>query len=323
MEISLSQKELLDMYYFMKLGRALEERLEMLYRTGQIPSAIYLGRGQEAATVGTAYALKPEDVLATTHRDVIAQLPKGMDVKLIMAQHFGKATAPTKGKGEDNYLGDLKLGIMTSVSMLPDFYPVITGAAFAFKYKGEKRVALAYCGEGATSRGDFHESLNIAALFELPAVFVVINNQFAYSTPFYKETKVKNVADKAAAYGMPGVVVDGNDVIAVYQVAKKAIEDARAGKGPTLIECKTMRMRGHAGHDPAKYVPKELLAEWEKKDPIKRHESYLLKEKIVTEAEIKKMEAEIQQLIEEAVKFSQESPWPEPEEVTKGVYGKE
>jgi len=316
----ISQKTYLDMYYFMKLGRALEERLEMLYRTGQIPSAIYLGRGQEAATVGAASALKPEDILATTHRDIIAQLPKGMDVKLIMAQHFGKATSPTKGKGEDNYLGNLKLGILTSVSMLPDFYPVAAGAALAFKYKGEKRVALAFSGEGATSRGDFHEALNMAAVMELPVVFVVINNQFAYSTPFYKETKVKNVADKAAAYAMPGVVVDGNDVLAVYKVAKKAVEAARAGKGPTLIECKTMRMRGHAGHDPAKYVPKELLAEWEKRDPIKLYEKVLLEQKIVTEEKIAQMDAEIQKQIEEAVKFSQESPWPEPQEVTKDVY---
>lgn len=316
----ISQKTYLDMYYFMKLGRALEERLEMLYRTGQIPSAIYLGRGQEASTVGVASALKSEDVLATTHRDIIAQLPKGMDVKLIMAQHFGKATSPTKGKGEDNYLGDLNKGILTSVSMLPDFYPVATGAALAFKYKGEKRVALAFSGEGATSRGDFHEALNMAAVMELPVVFVVINNQFAYSTPFYKETKVKNVADKAAAYAMPGVVVDGNDVLAVYKVAKKAIEAARAGKGPTLIECKTMRMRGHAGHDPAKYVPKELLAEWEKRDPIKLYEKVLLEQNILNEAKITEIDQKVQTEIEEAVKFSQESPWPDPQDVIKDVY---
>lgn len=319
-KVDLTEKEYLDLYYYMKLGRAVEERLEMLYRTGQIPSAIYLARGQEASAVGTAFALKPEDVLAGTHRDMIAQLPKGMDIKLIMAQHFGKATSPTKGKGEDNYLGDLNLGIMTSVSMLPDFYPVAAGAAFAFKYRGEKRVALAYCGEGATSRGDFHEALNLAAVFSLPVVFVVINNQFAYSTPFYKETKVKNVADKAAAYALPGVIVDGNDVLAVYQATFKAVEAARDGQGPTLIECKTMRMKGHAGHDPATYVPKELLAEWEKKDPIKRYESFLLEQKLLTLEKIEELNKQIENEVEEAVKFGQESPWPDPAEVTKGVY---
>lgn len=316
----LDREQLLRIYYFMKLGRSVEERLESLYRQGRFPSAIYPGRGQEAAYVGSAFALRPGDVMAPTHRDMIAMLPRGIEIKSVFAQHFAKATSPTKGRGEATYLGDLGLGVLTTVSMLPDFYPVSAGVALAFKYRGEKRVALAYCGEGATSRGDWHEALNFAAVLNLPTVFFVINNQFAYSTPTAKEMKIANVADRAVAYGIPGQTVDGNDVLEVYEATKKAVERAVSGLGPTLLEAKTMRMRGHAGHDPFDYVPKKLMAEWEKKDPIKKYVDYLTKNAGVAKSELAGVDERIAAEVEDAVSFAEESPMPEPSEVVTGVY---
>lgn len=308
------------LYYFMKLGRAIEERIEILYKQGKIPGAIYLGRGQEATSIGTSYALSEGDVMSPTHRDLIAQLPRGMSTKRIFAQIFGKIDGPTRGKGEMSYMGDLSLGIFTPISMLPDGYPVATGAALSFKLRKEPRVAIAYCGEGATSRGDFHESLNLASVHNLPVVFIVVNNQYAYSTPAYKEMKVKDVAQKACAYNIPGVKVDGNDVMEVYTATKKAVEDARSGKGPMLIEAKTMRMRGHAGHDPAKYVPNELFDEWEKKDPIETFENRLFAEYILNDKKKAEIEEKIKTEIEEALEFAQKSDFPDGRETLEGVY---
>lgn len=314
------QEQMIDMLYYMKLGRALEERLELLYKQGAIPSAIYLGRGQEASEVGTSYALDPGDVIAPTHRDVISQLPRGMSVRLILAQHFGKATSPTRGRGEATYLGDLSKGIITTVSMLPDGYPLSAGAAMAFKYRGEKRVALAYCGEGATAHADFHEAVNFAAVLVLPVIFVVINNQFAYSTPVYKEMRVTDIAQRAECYGIPGIAVDGNDVVEVWKATKAAAARARVGEGATLIEARTMRMRGHAGHDPAKYVPKEMMDEWARRDPIDRLTSRMRELGYVDDAALAEVDARVADEVAEGLKFAQESPLPEPKEVATGVY---
>jgi len=313
-------EELMKMYYYIRLGRAIEERLELLYKGGKLPGAIYLGRGQDAIEVGASYALEEGDVLAPTHRDMIAQLPRGLTAKEVFTNHYARANSLTRGKGEANYQGDLKRGLFATVSMLPDFYPVATGAALAFKLRGEKRVAMPFCGEGATARGDFHESLNIASIFNLAVVFIVINNGFAYSTPPHKEMKVSDVAERACAYAMPGIVVDGNNVIECYQETKKAVERAREGGGPTLIEAKTLRTRGHAGHDAAKYIPKELLEEWEKKDPVERFEKYLVDRGFLDEAAKKAMVERVTQEVEEAVKFAEESPYPEAKEAVTDVY---
>lgn len=320
--MKLSRQLKLDMYYYMRLGRAMEERLEILYRQGKLTSAIYLGRGQEATMIGAAMALEDGDTLAPTHRDVMAQLPRGMEPKKIFAQHFGKETSPTRGRGEATYLGDLTKGIFTTVSMLPDFYPVSCGAALSFKLRNMPNVALAFCGEGATSRGDFHEALNFASIFMLPAVFIVENNQFAYSTPVNREMRVKDVSQRAIAYDIPGESVDGNDVIAVYEITKKAVNRARSGEGPTLIAANTMRMRGHAGHDSMKYVSKELISEWEKKDPISMLEKHLFAEKLINDAEKTEIDGKVNAVIDEAVRYAEESPLPNEEEVDSGVYHK-
>lgn len=320
METKIDKNKLLDMYYYMRLGRALETRLENLYRQGNIPGAIYLSRGQEACEVGGSTALEADDVMAPTHRDMIAMLPRGIKPKSIIAQHFGKETGPTRGRGEADYLGDMSKGVFTTVSMLPDFYPVAAGAALAFKYREEKRMALAYCGEGATSRGDFHEALNLASIHDLPVVFFVVNNKFAYSTRTENEMKVANVADRAPAYGIPGVIVDGNDVVEVYKAVKDAADRARNGGGPTLVEGKTMRLTGHSGHDPFDYVRPEEIEEWEHKDPIDKYEAYLKERGIIDDASIEKTGRDIEEMIEEGIRFAQESPEPDPGEVTKGVF---
>lgn len=318
--MEISKQEYYELYYYMVLGRTMEERLEILYKQGKIPSAIYLGRGQEASEVGTSFALSDGDVLAPTHRDVIAQLPRGMEVKRIFAQHFGKVTSPTRGKGEATYLGDIKLGIFTSISMLPDVYPVAAGAALAFKLRKESRVAMAYCGEGATNRGDFHEAVNFASVLNLPVVFVVINNHYAYSTPTYREMLIKDVGQRAICYGIPGLIVDGNDVIEVYKTSKEVVERARNGGGPTLIECKTMRMKGHAGHDPMNYVPIELLQEWEARDPVDMFRRFLTEGNYLSEEEFSEIDQKVENVVEEGVRFAEESSLPEGEEALAGVY---
>lgn len=309
-----------NLYYFLKLGRLMEERIEILYKQGKVPGAIYLGRGQEATTVGTSSTLDKGDMIAPTHRNLVAHLPRGMSLNRIFSNCMGKIDGPTRGKDAISYMGDIELGIFTPVSMLPDGYPVATGAALAFKMRKEKRVAMAYCGEGATSRGDFHESLNFAAVQNLPVVFVVENNQYAYSTPTYKEMKIKDVAQRACAYDIPGVIVDGNDVEKVYETATEAVERARSGEGPTLIEAKTMRMRGHAGHDPANYVPRDLLEDWEKRDPVLLYEQKLLDEGLKTRDDLELIEKKIREDIDKAVKFAEESPYPDGREALDGVY---
>jgi len=318
--LRVNKKIKIELYYYMRLGRAIEERLESLYRQGRMPSAIYLGRGQEAITVGAAMALEDGDTMAPTHRDMIAMLPRGMDPKMIFAQHYGKVTSPTKGRGEATYLGDMSKGIFTTVSMLPDFYPVSAGAALSFKLQKMPNIALAFSGEGATSRGDFHEALNFASVLQLPAVFVVENNHFAYSTPVDKEMKVDQVSTRAIAYDMEGSTIDGNDILTVYESVKKAVDRARSGKGPTLIEAVTMRMKGHSGHDPMKYVPEELLEKWRKKDPIDNYQRRLQKEGTLTKEEIVRVSEEIEKTVEDAVAFAEESPFPREEDLVLDVY---
>lgn len=309
-----------ELHYYMKLGRMMEERIEILYKQGRVSGAIYPGIGQEATTVGTSLALGDGDFMAPTHRDLVAHLPRGMSLQRIFSNMFGRIDGPTRGKDAISYMGDMKLGIMTPISMLPDGYPVATGAALAFKYKNINKVALAYCGEGATSRGDFHESLNMAAVMNLPVVFIVENNQYAYSTPTHKEMKIRDVAQRACAYDIPGVKVDGNDVEEVFDTASDAVARARQGDGPTLIECKTMRMRGHAGHDPATYVPKDLLAEWEQRDPVKLYEEQLVSEGAMSEEEIGHVTGRLNQEILDAVEFAENSAYPPGHEALEGVY---
>src|ERR671921_623637 len=254
-------------YEVMVLTRAVEDRMVAMYRGGDLLGSLYTGHWHEAISVGAASCLRPDDYMAPIHRDLGAHLWRGMEPWQVMASFMGKATSPTGGRDGTLHYGRLDLNIYNLPSHIPDNYPVATGGAFAFKYRGEDRVAMAYCGDGSTSRGDFHEAVNIAAVLDLPCVFVVENNQFAYSTPLRLQSRT-DFASKAAAYGIPGEKVDGTDVIAVYEATVRAVERARAGEGPSLIEAVTMRMHGHAEHDPADYVPRELFDEYKDKDPV-------------------------------------------------------
>src|SRR3984885_59200 len=251
----------------MLLMRGLEERAMTLYRQGKGPRSFYDGYGQEAVSAGAAFAMGPEDRLCILHRDLAAHLIRGVTPARILAQYMGRATGITGGRDGNVHFGDRHLGCVGMISMLPDMMLVATGMAMAFKLRGERRCALTWFGDGSTSRGDFHEAMNWAGVQKLPVIFILENNQYAYSTPLSKQFAVDPVA-RASAYGFAGMTVDGNDVEAMFEATRAARERALAGDGPTLIEAVTMRMHGHAAHDDMKYVPSELVEEWRKRDPI-------------------------------------------------------
>jgi TPP-dependent pyruvate/acetoin dehydrogenase alpha subunit len=314
--------ELKRILYLLKLCRYFDERMEALYRQGRLPGAIYSGRGQEGTHVGVVLPLRPEDSLFPTHRDLSAQLAKGLDLKRVMAQFWGRIDGYTRGRDGNSHIGDWQGNrTWTVMSHLPIAYPVACGAALAYKRRGEPRVAMAICGDGATSNGRWHEALNMSAIAKLPVVWVVNNNGFAYSTPNEKEFAVATIAERADAYGMPGVRVDGGDVLEVEAAAREAVERARSGGGPTLIESVSLRWRGHAGHDPAKYVPKEMLEEFVgDRDPVKNFEQRLLAEGVVDDADVAELQKRIEGEFDEGFDFAQASPFPEPGDVTKGLW---
>src|SRR5919205_611097 len=262
---------------FMLLMRATEERALTLYRQGKVPGSFYDGRGQEAVSVGTAYALGPRDRACILHRDLGAHLIRGVKPGRVLAQMMGREGGVTRGRDGNMHFGDKDLGCVGMVSMLPDMALVACGPALAFQMAPRARVAMTWFGEGSTANGVWHEAMNIAGVRQLPVVFILENNQFAYSTPNDKEFAVDPV-ERAAVYGFPGVKVDGNDVEAVFEAAAEACERARMGGGPTLIEAVTMRMHGHGAHDDMRYVPRELFDEWSRRDPIERYEERLATE---------------------------------------------
>lgn len=316
-----TKKQLL---YYMKLSREIEYRIErVLYRQGKIVGGVYVGRGQEAISVGTGMVMRENDVVAPTHRDMGIFLIRGVSPRRIIAQYMGRKTGVTGGKDGNMHMGDLKHNIIAFVSHLGDNVPVAAGAALAFTMRKEDRVAFCYSGEGATSRGDWHEGVNLAAVHKLPIVFFINNNQYAYSTPISLQMPVPNVADRAPAYGIPGDVVDGNDAIAVYESAHRAVAWARSGKGPYLVEYKTFRMTGHSAHDDAGYVPKELFDEWKEKDPIERLERQMLEDGEITSDDLDRMASEITAIVDDAVDWADKSPYPDPEDCLEGVYYKD
>jgi len=317
--VAVGAEDLLKMYYYLRLTRGLEDQVTKLYRQGKVVGGCYVGTGEEAISVGSAYALEPHDVIAPSHRDLGAHLVKGVLPKEYMAQYLGRRTALTKGKDGNIHFGDLERGIIGFISPMADGIPVAAGAALAFKIRREPRIAVAYFGDGASSRGDFHEGLNLAAVLKLPVLFICHNNQYAYSVPLSRQMAVPHVADRAKAYGFPTIIVDGNDVLAVYQATKEAATRARSGGGPSFIECETMRMRGHAEHDDASYVPRELLEAWRQRDPLQRCERYL-REQQIPEERLKEIEAQVLKEIEEAVEFAESSPFPEGKEALEGVF---
>jgi pyruvate dehydrogenase E1 component alpha subunit len=316
--------KLTDMLYYMKLTREIENRIERkLYRQGKILGGVYVGRGQEAITVGSVIDLQDEDAICVSHRDMAAFLMRGVTPRQILAQYMGRRTGLTRGKDGNMHMGSIGKKLIAFVSMLGDSIPIAAGVGLSFRIRKLPQVALVFFGDGATSRGDWHEGMNMAAVLDCPVVFVCNNNQYAYSTPLERQMPVPNVADRAYAYGMPGEVVDGNDVVAVWKAVSGAVDRARSGRGASLIECKTFRMTGHSAHDDASYVPPGLFEEWEKKDPIPRLEELLEKREILTRTGIDEMNARITSEIDEAVALAEQDPFPDPEECLTGVYAEE
>jgi TPP-dependent pyruvate/acetoin dehydrogenase alpha subunit len=309
------------MLYFLKLTREAEWRIDqVLYRQGKIVGGVYVGRGQEAIAVGSTIQLTPDDVVVPTHRDFSAFLIRGFSLREMFANWLGRANGPTRGRDGSLHFGDMQRGVVAIISHLGSWCPVACGVAMALKRRGQGNVVLVSFGDGTSSEGDVHEAMNWAAVMKLPVIFMCNNNAFAYSTPAEKQFAVKSLAVRGPAYGMPGVSVDGNDVLAVYGAARQAIARARAGHGPSLIECKTFRMAGHSAHDAAEYVPEGLLRQWARKDPIARLEKLLLARRILTRDRIREMEQAIQKEIDEAVALAEASPLPEAASTPEGVY---
>ena len=311
----LSSEDRVALLRYMLLMRGIEERAMTLYRQGKVPGSFYDGFGQEAVSAGAAFAMGPKDRLCVLHRDLAAHLVRGVTPARIFAQYMGRAGGVTAGRDGNVHFGDWRVGCVGMVSMLPDMMLVATGMAMAFKLRREQRCALTWFGDGSTSRGDFHEAMNWAGVQKLPVIFVLENNQYAYSTPLEAQFAVDPV-HRAEAYGFPGLSVDGNDAEAVFEATREARERALEGAGPTLIECVTMRMHGHAAHDDMKYVDKARLEEWRRKDPIERQEARLRDLGVDVEAVRAEVSAEIEAGVEEALAM----PMPDPATATDGVF---
>ena len=307
---------------FMAMMRSAEERGLTLYRQGKVPGSFYDGCGQEAVSVGSSFALKPEDRMCILHRDLGAHFVRGVTPDRYLANYMGRADGVTGGKDGNMHFGDPELGCVGMVSMLPDMAPVACGMAMAFKIRGEKRVAMTYFGEGSTANGQWHEAMNLAGIQRLPVVFILENNQFAYSTPNELEFAVDPV-ERAHTYGFPGVAVDGNDVEAVFAAAQTAVERAREGEGPTLIECRTMRMHGHGAHDDMSYVPPEMFEEWSQRDPIDLYSKRLVADYGFAKDEVDAIRTEVSEYVAKCAEQALASPMPESGGARDGVFADE
>jgi TPP-dependent pyruvate/acetoin dehydrogenase alpha subunit len=321
-DVPLTREDRATLFRFMTMMRASEERALTLYKQGKVPGSFYDGRGQEAISVGAAFVLRPEDRMCILHRDLGAHLVRGVTPDRYLANYMGRAGGVTRGKEGNMHFGDRALGCVGMVSMLPDMALVATGMAMAFKMRREPRVAMTFFGEGSTANGQWHEAMNFAGIHRLPVVFVLENNRFAYSTPNELEFAVDPV-ERAHTYGFTGVNVDGNDVESVFEAAREAADLARAGGGPTLIECQTMRMHGHGAHDDMRYVPKELLEEWERRDPIDRYAERLVADHGFSPDEVDGIRNEVRAYVDQCAKKALDSPMPDPELGTEGVYADE
>jgi TPP-dependent pyruvate/acetoin dehydrogenase alpha subunit len=317
----LVRDELLRLYRLLRLTRTIEDRTRALYYERKIVGGVYTGAGMEGTTVGAAHALRPGDVLVPLHRDLGAHLVSGMTAREVFCQWLGRGNAPALGRDGQLHMGDMRRRmIVPTTSVIGASLPVAVGCALAAKLRGEGRVTLAFIGEGGTSTGDFHEALNLAAAVWVPFVCVVENNGYAYSTPAAKQARLTSFAQRAAAYGIPSASVDGNDVLAVHEAVEAAAERARAGGGPSLIEARTFRMRGHSEADNAAYVPEPLLAEWAERDPIRRFDQYLVRLTFLTDVERTAIEASIHAEVEEAVAFALASLSPEASTLAQHVF---
>jgi TPP-dependent pyruvate/acetoin dehydrogenase alpha subunit len=316
---ALTRDDLALLLRYMLLQRVSEERGLTLYKQGKVPGSFYDGRGQEAVCVGAAFALGPRDRMCILHRDLGAHFVRGVTPDRYLANYMGRVGGVTGGRDGNMHFGDRRLGCVGMVSMLPDMAQVATGMALTFKMRSEPRVALTFFGEGSTANGQWHEAMNFAGIHCLPVVFVLENNQFAYSTPTELEFAVDPVR-RAKGYGFPGVTVDGNDVEAVFEVARVAADRARSGDGPTLIECQTMRMHGHGAHDDMSYVPDKLLEEWSRRDPIDLFAKRLTDERGFEPPEIEGIRRSVEAYVDQCAEQALASPMPEPSTGSEQVF---
>jgi TPP-dependent pyruvate/acetoin dehydrogenase alpha subunit len=321
-ELGLDRPALLAAFRHMVLTRAVEDRGKRLFKAGRLPGSFYTGRGNEAASVGVALAMGEHDVAAPLHRNMGVHVTRGVPLWRIFAQYMGRDGGATRGRDSNLRTQDLSpgRGLLAGVSHLPAMLPVITGVALAFQLRREPRVALGWCGDGAAARADAHESMNLAGVRRLPIVYLIDNNQFAYSTPTRLSYACERLSDRAAAYGFEGVTIDATDVLAVLAEARRAVEKARMGGGPTLIELVTLRLEGHAIHDDAGYVPRELFEHYAARDPVERYRAWLELNDVAGAEELGSVEAEVAGEVEQAVQRAEMSPWPDPAQLLDGVY---
>jgi TPP-dependent pyruvate/acetoin dehydrogenase alpha subunit len=323
-DTTLRPEQLLELYRYLKLTRLFEERLVNLYRQTKVVGGVFRSLGQEATAVGSCYALQPQDFITPIIRDLGAVFVKGIKPRDIFAQYMAKAWGPSGGRDLNIHFGDMQKGFIGPISHLGDMIPVMTGIALAARMQKKRLVAVAYIGDGGMSTGAFHEGLNFAAVQRLPLIVVAEYNHYAYSTPTNLQTAVKDLAEKAAGYGIPAHIVDGNDVIACYEVTRRAAEFARRGGGAVLIEAKTYRRKGHAEHDDQRYVPAGEIEWWEKhNDPIDRCERFLLQHNVATKEKLDELTADVLREIDEDCTWAESSPMPDPEVAAYQVFDNE
>ncbi|MCR4318438.1 MAG: thiamine pyrophosphate-dependent dehydrogenase E1 component subunit alpha [Planctomycetes bacterium] len=310
-ELGVTEERMREMLYWMKLTRAFDDRIEQMHKQSKIVGGAFSSLGQEGATVACAIHLKKEDVCAPMIRNLACYLMKGMNAKMLMTNYCGRTGTPTDGRDGNVHVGSLDYGLFGPVSHLGTSMAICAGASLAFQMKKTDQIGMTFIGDGASSIGDFHETINLAAVWNLPFVCFIEHNGYAYSTPTAKQTLTANLADKAAAYGLPSSICDGNDVLDTYEKAKDAVDRARSGGGPTLVEIKTYRRRGHAIHDDQRYVPKEEMELWVARDPIKLFSEYILEAGIMSEKDIKSLDAKVLAEIDEAEEYGLAQPYPE------------
>ncbi len=316
----LSTAQRLEIYHFLYLARRFDERMVSLWKQGRGLGTSFSSRGHEAISVGCGYALEPDDMAAPMHRNVGTHMVRGVSPGRLLSNYLGKATGATRGRDANIHgVGDLGCNLIGFVSHIPQSMSVALGAAMSFKIRDQPQAALTICGDGASTTGTFHETLNMAAIYQAPLVVILENNLYAYSTPVGTHSAVTDLAEKARAHGVKAQVVDGNDVEAMYDAAHTYLALARQGRGPGLIEAKTMRMLGHALHDGAEYVPADLVAAWEKRDPVSRYR-IKLQEAGVADTALAEVETQVERDMDEAVAFAEGSAYPDAATVMEGVY---
>lgn len=318
--MDLTNEKIIEMYKVMKRIREFETNASRLFAEGSIPGFVHLYLGEEAVATGVCSSMNEDDYITSTHRGHGHIIAKGGDTKYMMAELFGKETGYCKGKGGSMHIADATKGILGANGIVGAGHNIAVGAGLSAKYRKSGQVCACFFGDGSTNQGTFHESINLASIWKLPVVFVCENNLYGISMSQARHQAIQDVADRAVAYNIPGVVVDGNDIFAVYEAATEAVARARSGQGPTLIECKTYRHKGHFEGDPTTYRPSDEVQEWMMKDPLPRAAAYLLDNDIVTEEELKRIDAEIVKEIAEAIKFAEDSPVPSLESIVQDIY---